>query len=242
MPATLVRTNINSMSKHMRTRSTFAWDPLLALYTPLWDETNGATFVSKDGGGRVCTNTGTTWGMQGRTYNGIGDYTDCGLLNPAGAFTVIVWVKRLGNGTGQDKWMVGNRHYVNAGDSKGFWLGEYWNVVPYVVFGCCNNALVYAGFDHTNPLWSIYNNIGTHIAGVFDGATVKLVINGILNDSQATPFATVRASDYNLLFAKHTEVANYVNAIIGEVRVELRAFAISELQNDMLKTQWRYRV
>src|SRR3972149_6505876 len=61
----------------MKVRRKFQYDPSCVLYLPLY-ELDGASFASRDAYGHLCTVTGATWGLQGRTFNGTSDWINCG--------------------------------------------------------------------------------------------------------------------------------------------------------------------
>ena len=50
----------------------FIFDPSMVLYLPLY-ELDGASFMSKDAYGHLCTVTGALWTSQGRDFDGIDD-------------------------------------------------------------------------------------------------------------------------------------------------------------------------
>ncbi len=80
----------------MKLQREFILDPTLALYTLLWKR-DGATFMSDDQRGHLCTVTGATWGLQGRTFDGTDDVitipTATSLDPGTGSFSVLVWAK-----------------------------------------------------------------------------------------------------------------------------------------------------
>ena len=78
-----------------RKRDGFVFDPSLVLYLPLY-ELDGASFMSKDKHGHLCTKTGVPfWTPQGWELDGVGDKitvpNSTVFPSSAGAFTYEVW-------------------------------------------------------------------------------------------------------------------------------------------------------
>ncbi len=72
------------------------FDPSLALYLPLHDR-DGASFMSKDAYGHVCTVTGAAWQPKGGRFDNSDDYMEIphhSTLKPTSAMTIIMWVKQ----------------------------------------------------------------------------------------------------------------------------------------------------
>ena len=72
----------------------FARDPYCKLYLPLW-KLDGDSFMSKDAYGHLCANHGSLWTPQGRKFDGVDDYVDCGSdesLNITDAITLEAWM------------------------------------------------------------------------------------------------------------------------------------------------------
>ncbi|MBI4188624.1 MAG: LamG domain-containing protein [Chloroflexi bacterium] len=80
----------------------FVYDSSLVLYLPLY-ERDGASFMSADKHGHLCTVTGALWRPNGRYFDGIDDDIDCGnssILDLTDAYTIEVWLS-LRNKTGE---------------------------------------------------------------------------------------------------------------------------------------------
>jgi hypothetical protein len=79
----------------------------------------------------------------------------------------------------------------------------------------------------------VQNNVWTHVAGVYDGSTVKIYINGVLENSNPVS-GSIRVSDLPLYFGKApwTNYNNY-NGMIDEVRVWNVARTAEQISYDM---------
>ena len=81
----------------------FIFDPSLVLYLPLY-ELDGASFISKDANGHLCTVTGALWRPNGHYFDGTDDKIDCGAgtnLAVANEITIEAWInpESLGEGS-----------------------------------------------------------------------------------------------------------------------------------------------
>ena len=69
-----------------------ALDPYCRLYLPLW-KLDGDSFMSKDAYGHLCTNHGSLWTPQGRSFDGVDDYVQMPLVTSVTTnVTLSVWV------------------------------------------------------------------------------------------------------------------------------------------------------
>ena len=64
---------MTTLVRPSRIKSDFIFDPSLALYLPLY-ELDGASFVSRDAYGYLCTITGASWKLRGYKFDGVDDY------------------------------------------------------------------------------------------------------------------------------------------------------------------------
>ena len=68
-------------------------DPSLVLWLP-FRYLDGGSFMSRDAIGHECTNYGSLWTSQGRSFDGTDDYVDCGndeSLDITDAITIEAW-------------------------------------------------------------------------------------------------------------------------------------------------------
>jgi len=203
----------------------FILDPSCVLYIPL-HKRDGASFMSDDAYGHLCTVTGAPWTPQGRTFDG-DDSINCwngASLNNLTAVTVEAWV----NGSG------------GVIIDKGLWdFGPYGlnqTGLTGMRFQTGNGAGSYTNFDVTMAAgWR-------HIVEVaVSNDNLYGYIDGALINSKAVAYA-IGGWGYNLKLGVRADVAgNYYNGTIGEVRVYNRALTPLEIQHNYLATKWRYR-
>jgi hypothetical protein len=162
----------------------------------------------------------------------VDDYVNNGnnaTLKP-NVITLVAWVNRFGDGTGLDKFIIGDRHWITSSDNMGYLLAEWWMgspYKPYISFIVHNNVACRVS---DNLLFSTYNNQWIHLVGTFNGAVTKLYINGTLKGQSNCSFNSIRVSDYSTYVGRHTEGGNYFNGLIDEVRVYNRALSDNEIK------------
>ena len=212
----------------------FILDPSLVLYLPLY-RLDGASFMSKDAYGHLCTVTGATWGSQGRSFNGVDDYVNGGSglsldLTTVGALEV--WIK-VNGGTGTYRGILVKG--TNASDALNNY--ELWvNSTDYII-GYVGDGTTVISVGQNNPFTPA---IGTyyHLALVWDGTNFVLYVNGNQQDSVSqtiTPVAVVQELDIGRV------ATNYFGGLISEVRIYNRALTPLEIQRNYLATKWKYK-
>jgi hypothetical protein len=75
-------------------------------------------------------------------------------------------------------------------------------------------------------------NAWSHLASTYDGATLRLYLNGVLVSSQATA-GTLSASSGVLRIGGNGVWPEWFAGLIDEVRVYNRALSAGEIQTDM---------
>ena len=211
----------------------FIFDPSLVLYLPLY-QLDGASFMSRDGYGHLCTVTGALWTPHGRSFDG-DDYINCGnnaIMNfTSGAFSIEEWIKTSDY---THRGRLFNRGTYNA-DGYDFWL---------------DNKILQFRTNQTPPASQISqaadaivaNNTWYHCVVTRDGAVVKIYVD--TTDLTSTPGTHVdptstSANIYIGVYQNLTE--SYWVGTIGEVRVYNRALTPLEIQRNYLATKWRYQ-
>ena len=209
--------------------------PDCALYLRLWKR-DGGSFISDDAYGRLCTATGATWGLQGRTFDGIDDYIsvpDSASLDLS-TLSVLSWFKHSAALTQQT---IG---------AKGAWNGPTTNYAL-KVYG----TQKLAGFVGYTTGWASTLIIGNTTLAVdtwyfgtytYDLTDSKLYLNGV---SDATPITFVATPVVN---ADVFSIGNWgggdngepFNGRIGEIAVYNRVLTSTEILMYYLATKWRY--
>ena len=210
----------------------FIFDPSLVLYLPL-GKLDGASFMSRDAYGHLCTVTGALCTPRGRDFDGTDDYVGCGTdifmaATFAGGFTVEAW---LNVDTLDDD-------YQAAISIKGrLELG---------VYATTDKAYLFV-YDDPGSCWVLGDSaISTgrwyHIAGTWDGVTNKIFVNGVQQaDTDTSNVPALDVSRAITIGAHYNGTVRNLDGLIGEVRVYSRALSPLEIQCNHLATKWRYR-
>ena len=211
----------------------FIFDPSLVLYLPLY-QLDGASFVSKDAHGHLCSVTGALWRPDGRNFDGSDD--NIGIPNHTAlqitsAITIEAWVKILGahkSGYGA-LWWDGRdsvRNRLMIGDNGSL-------LVEFITVNGTNNF-------ETAGAGSIASDTWTHIVLTYNGSEIV----GWIDAAKKTPDAAtgnIRGSTATRYIGKGTTASYNLNGLIGEFRVYNRALTPPEIQHNYLATKWRYR-
>jgi len=198
---------------------------LVAAYS--FDEGAGTAVADSSGSHNTGTINGATWVTTGRfgkalAFNGsnsVVTINDSASLDLSTGMTLEAWVypTALGNWDeiiykGDDRYFIEAATPLTAGPSAGL-----------------SDTGTYPMLSAVNPL-----AIGTwtHVAATYDGATLRIFINGILAASRAQT-GLIGASTLPLTVGADTVHGSYYNGVIDEVRIYNRALAASEIQADM---------
>ncbi len=197
---------------------------LVAAYS--FDENTGSTVNDLSGNGNNGTISNATWttGKYGAALNFNGSSSrvtvpDSASLHLASGMTLEAWVKANATLSGwQDVVYKGNdRYYImgssnkNTPDAGATWTSGHTNI--------------YATSPLTAGTW-------THIAATYDGATLKLFINGTQVSSKAAT-GTFSSSTTPLTIGSDSIYGQYFNGVIDEVRVYNTALSAAQIQTDM---------
>jgi len=201
----------------------FIFDPSLVLYLPLY-ELDGASFMSKDTYGQVCTVTGALWRPNGRYFDGTDDYITLPSIAYGTCFSVIAWVN-VDDLTEHRQWLgldiyialwISTTGYIQINIGDGAWGNNF-------------NSDVGEAVVHT---WY-------HLVGTYDGARTELFKNGEhLGGAANTKNVGSRVCEVGRNAGLGT---NPFSGLIGEVLVYNRALTALEIQHNYLATKWRYR-
>lgn len=216
----------------------FILDPGLVLYLPLY-EPDGSSLMSKDHYGHLATVTGTLWTPRGRTFDGVDDIITCGSVSQVDSLTTMTveaWVKpNVGTFGVADIAAIVSKYGVT--DLGGGWISHKAQFYPWFT----------GGVQHTSgpSVTSIDDGNFHHIAGIYDGDYLRIYVDGIQeNISAHFPGLTFGTSLYGLSLGARTTLPNpndhFFAGIIGEIRVYNRALSALEVQQNYLKTRWRY--
>jgi hypothetical protein len=115
------------------------------------------------------------------------------------------------------------RDVIYKGDDNYYLEADSTNVKP-AICGPSGGALFGTG--------KLSANAWTHLAGTYDGATLRLYVNGLLVSSRAQT-GTIPASTSPLQIGGNTIYGQYFPGRIDEVRIYNRALSAADIQRDM---------
>src|SRR5213076_3340337 len=199
---------------------------LVAAYA--FNEGSGTTVADASGNGNTGTINGATWTAAGRygsalVFDGTSTsvtVANAGSLRLTTGMTLEAWVYPTGALTGWraviDKNVDG--YYLMASSDQGNRpaVGGAWPPGARIMYGPTGLGL----------------NTWTHLAGTFDGAMVRLYVNGELVASQAQT-AALTATAGTLQIGSDSYAGENFAGRIDEVRIYNRALTAAEIQADM---------
>lgn len=220
----------------MRIKREFIHNPHLVLYLPLY-KLDGVSFKSHDAYGHLCTVTGATWRIQGRTMAGGDDY----IAVPAHAslaitdkITILMWIKAkasslnqtaLGKSANSD-WRI----YENPAGSWRFALKTAVDTFSVASAATVTNWNLFGG---TYDKDAGANNMIPYLNGV---AGTPATATGAINDTSASVLYIGIRGDST---PPGTIQAPY-NGIYGELWIYNRALSQPEISRIHQYTGWRY--
>lgn len=209
----------------------FVFDPSLVLYLPL-HELDGASFISKDKHGHLCTVTGALWTPQGRSFDGADDLVNCGTsptTRPA-HITLEAWLYHTT--------VYRNEFSMGQGALNAYNYGIVYETSSGKMLFCFRLA---AGWGNRASSRVIQNNTWFHLVGTYDGVNAKTYYNAILDDIQPVTGDINYPSGDTLYLGYALASAHWWTGKIGLVRIYNRALTPGEVQRNYLATKWRYR-
>jgi len=201
-------------------------DPSCVLYLPL-HRLDGASFMSKDAYGHLCTVTGALWRPSGRYFDGLDDIINCGdspCLRLTNDFTIEMWFRS------EDLTQFQTYTIDKANDYA--LLYEYDNDQIYLF------SLGYTGDNpKTGSQIEITDMAFHHIIYSYNGSVLEGDKDGVNIFSLPKTF-TLPTSTGDLTINR---IGNYCKAVIGEIRIYNRGLTFAERQHNYLATKWRYQ-
>ena len=213
----------------------FFFDPSLVLYLPLY-ELDGASFMSKDKHGHLCTVTGALWRPYGRYFDGSDDKIACGSSSAIlpDAFTVIAWVKP----TTDDSQALVRFSTTNA---PAFILEYAGNGKPLLIMAGDNyQYFVAAAWNKLKD--GSYHQVAISIPGA---AQTDVLLSRMFVDDEEIAQANSIVTGTQLAKAQldigYTNNWGKLHGLTGEFALFNRVLAPVEIQHYYLATKWRYR-
>ena len=193
-----------------------------------FDEGSGTVVNDASGNGNNGTISGATWTTSGKygnalTFNGTSalvTINNAPSLQLTSAMTLEAWVyPTTVNSTWRDVIYKGNDNYYLEGTSS----NSAHPVAGAILGG------VYAEAIGPNALTA---NTWAHLAATYDGATMRLYVNGGQVASRAQTGA-IATSTNPLQIGGDTFYGQYFAGLIDEVRIYNQALSVAEIQSDM---------
>lgn len=168
-------------------------------------------------------------GQYALNFDGVDDYVDCGTnpeLNITGDITIELWIYLTGPLTIFDR-------LVEKDWATSYFFGGKYGLNGLAFSMDANNNSANVVETATNIL---NQNVWTHVAASWDGATMKIYING--EEVASKPWVnTVDGSTNSTKLGKfYGPDNNFYKGYMDEVRIWSEARTAEQLQNDMYKT------
>ena len=226
-------------------------DPYLVLDLPLY-ELDGASFMSKESYGHVCTVAGATWGLQGMAFDGVS-----GLITvPAASSIGNIWT----TGGTAEFWL----YLASDGENNSARLAEkvtnsknLWNSTVASEAAGKLKVTFSVGWATVAGAWAttateLTINTWTHLVIVYTASSVNenpiFYINNVAKTvgsgltETATPEGTYgNDAAADLILGNRSGDDRTTDGIIGEIRLYTRVLSIIEIQHNYLATKWRYK-
>ena len=198
-----------------------------------FDETSGTTAVDASGRGNTGTLNGPTRTTAGKvggalSFNGVNDWVtvaDANVLDLTTGMTMEAWVRPTAVGSLWRTVMMKEQPNNNltyalyAGDGAGHAGANVFTTADRGVTGTTATPL----------------NAWTHLAATYDGATLRLYVNGVQAASRAVT-GSIRATTGVLRIGGNNIWTNeWFAGLIDEVRLYNKALTAAEIQADMTK-------
>ncbi len=217
----------------LRPGQDFIFDPSLVLYLPL-HKLDGASIMSRDAYGHLCTVTGALWRPNGRLFDG--DDDDISIphhasFNITAAITLEAWIKM-----------------PNTGDDVQDFVAKTWEAteIPYCFrYEITAATLIFftysAGGDTvTGTAGLLAYDEWQHIVVTFDAGTTYFYINGV-QDGPFTHTGNALYTNTGVVYVGTYNRSNYFKGNMGEVRIYNRGLTSLEVQRNYLASKGRYQ-
>jgi hypothetical protein len=193
-----------------------------------FSEGTGATTADASGNGNTGAILGATWSTQGRygnalSFNGTSSLVrvaSSASLNLTTGLTLSAWIRPTAN-------LGGWRTIVQREAEAYFLTASNGTAGRPAGGGTFGSSTPYASSTTATPV-----NAWSHVAVTYDGATIRLYINGTQVATRAAGGAIQTVSN-PLSIGGNQPYGEYFQGLIDEVRVYGRALTQAEIQTDM---------
>jgi len=142
---------------------------------------------------------------------------DAATLRIAGPITIDAWINPAASATAVTGRIVDK---IMAGGANGYLL----DVVS-------SQLRIAIGADSLSSGVAVPNALFTHVAGVYNGASLSLYMNGVLVATKTTAVAALPTSNLPLRIGADSAGANRFAGVIDEPRIFSRALSADEIQS-----------
>jgi hypothetical protein len=199
---------------------------LVAAYS--FNENTGTTLTDRTGLGHTGTISGATWTTQGRfgsalTFDGVNDWVtiaDANDLDLTTALTLEAWVFPTATTGVRD---------ILIKEGSGF---DVYNLYARNWRGLPETNVRVAGDNRTAEGAALPANTWTHVAGTYDGTTVRFYVNGVQVATHAIG-GQVATSTGPLRLGGNSLWGEFFAGRIDEVRIYNRVLSAADIQVDM---------
>ena len=195
-----------------------------------FDAGTGTTAADATGKGHTGTISGAAWSATGKnggalSFDGVNDWVtvaDANDLDLTNGMTLSAWVNPTGVGA---DWQT-----VVLKETPGF--------MAYALYADTDSArpsghVVVGGSDlDTRGPATVPNNVWTHLAASYDGANLRLYVNGALASTR-TASGSMSPSTGALRIGGNGTWGEWFGGLIDNVRIYQRALSAAEIQSDM---------
>jgi hypothetical protein len=197
---------------------------------------SGATAIDSSGKG----NTGTIAGAirtasgyltgNGLSFDGVDDYVNLGPMNiPGSAMTIACWVKfdAFTTGSSRDDRIISKSTGVNEQD-------HYW-MLSTIASGTGTRLRLRLKTATTTTLIASSGNIVTgqwyHAAATYDGANMRLYLDGVLVGTLAKTGAIAQSASVNAWIGRNPNGYGPMDGTMDDVRIYSSALTLAQIQS-----------
>jgi hypothetical protein len=194
-----------------------------------FNEGNGNSVGDSSGNGHTGTISGAAWTTQGKfgnalSFDGVNDWVtvnSSSLLNLTNAMTVEAWVfPTTSSGARNVLIKEGvNRDTYNLYSRSGGGKSEIYTFI--------------GGENRSAESTAVAANVWTHIAGTYDGAVLRLYINGVEVAANNLASGSILTSNNPLRIGGNSIWGEFFQGRIDEIRIYNRALTQAEIQLNM---------
>ncbi|NYZ79236.1 LamG domain-containing protein, partial [Candidatus Micrarchaeota archaeon] len=158
--------------------------------------------------------------------------TDSNSLHLNGSITMELWFRETSTGSGLGEWLLNKDSSTNYNNSN----YALWTDNLNKIRGAVSDCSVVANLTSATI---ISLNTWYHVAFTYDGSTIKLYVNGVLENSSSQTITPLPNTQPLLIGARKAGTNQYnFNGTIDEVAIYSRAKSASEIAADANLFHW----